>query len=193
MTLDYRMEVRRKAVHLIGLAFLAVFWSLGRTTALWIIGVWFAAESCIEAARLRSPAFNRRVLDLFPGIHREHETRQVSGIFWTTLGCWLTLYGFGDRPHVAEAALLYQVFGDLAAALVGKAFGRRRIGIGFKTIEGSLGCFAACLLCGFAAGLRGGAPWAGAAAATLLELLPLPFNDNLWLPLGSAFALWCVI
>jgi len=52
----------------------------------------------------------------------------------------------GGKIAAASAflALSLLIIGDAAAALVGKAIGRRRIGE--KTLEGALGCFALCLL-----------------------------------------------
>jgi dolichol kinase len=91
------------------------------------------------------------------------------------------------------ASILYLAFGDAVAALAGKAFGRHPLPfVSSKTWEGSIACFFTCALVGW--GLELG-PWrllAGAFAASVIEAVPIPGNDNFWLPLGSGFALWLI-
>jgi len=184
-------EFKRKAFHCLSLLYLAAYHRFGARTTLTLMAVWILLEGCVEWVRLRYPRVNGTLMRLVGNIHRPDEEHRVSGILWTTLGCWLTLFLFGDRPMVVSAAILYLALGDGAAALVGRAWGRTQIGFGGrrKTLEGSLGCFAACLAAGWAVGLRGVPLAAGAAVATLLELVPLPLDDNLWLPLLSAAVL----
>ena len=74
------------------------------------------------------------------------------------------------------------------AALVGRAIGRVRI-FG-KTLEGSLACLVSCLIIGW---LIPELTWqmtvVGALMATLIELLPIPLDDNLRIPLAAGFAM----
>lgn len=185
-----KAELARKFFHLSSLLYLLGYRWLGRETVLPLLGAWIAAEGCLEAYRLRSPAFNRRLIRLFGGIHRGHEETRVSGVFWTALGCWCVIAAFGARPETATAAILNLVFGDMAAALAGKTVGRVRLPVPgrTKTLEGSLACLTVCVACGLAAGLPHAAAWAGALAATALELAAPPPDDNLWMPLASAAA-----
>ncbi len=190
-----RRELLRKLFHLLSLVYLTLFFLLGRAGILWLLGGWVVVVGCMEFFRLRRPAFNRWLFKYFGAIHRKEEERRVSGVFWTTLGCWLTIFGFGNFPVIVCAALLYQAFGDAAAAIVGRSLGRVRFKIGgrSKSLEGSLACFAACLAAGWAVGLPTSAAVAGAATAAVVELLPVPFDDNLWLPLVSAAVLALLI
>ena len=115
----------------------------------------------------------------------------MSGVWWTSLGCVLALALFGGRPRIVDAAILYLTFGDMAAALAGRAWGRHAFFLAGrrKSVEGSAACLLACWACGLAAGLPGGAAAAGAVAASLVELAPLPWDDNLWMPVLSGAVL----
>ncbi|MBI3549342.1 MAG: hypothetical protein HY078_09910 [Elusimicrobia bacterium] len=188
---ELRMEALRKVFHLLSLIYLAAFHHLGRDLTIRLLAGWILLEGAVEAVRLRVPYVNETLIAMFCGIHREEETNRVSGILWTSIGCLLTMVCFGDRPLLVDAALLYLAFGDMAAAMVGKAFGR--VNIGFwgrkKTLEGSVACLAVCAAAGLAAGLSPAAALAGAVTATAIEIVPVPLNDNFWMPIGAAFVL----
>lgn len=184
---ELRREFVRKAFHALSLVYLAAYIRLGRAGAAGAIGAWLLLEGLLEVLRLRVPAFNDRLMRFFGGIHRESEFSRASGIWWSALGSWAVIVLYGDETKAVTAALLYLAFGDGAAALVGKSWGRHTFELARrrKSLEGSCACLLVCLLCGILAGLPCRALWAGALAATIVELLPLPFNDNLWLPLVS--------
>jgi len=82
------------------------------------------------------------LLEKFGGIHRENEILMPSGIFWTLLGCWLTMVIFTNK-RIVLPALGFLVFGDTLAALGGQKWGKRPwVKNPAKTLEGSA-CFAA--------------------------------------------------
>lgn len=186
-----RRELLRKLFHLLSLVYLALFLLLGRVIIIRLLGGWIVVVGAVEFLRLRRPALNRWIFKYFRGIQRKEEERRISGVFWTSLGCWLTVFFFGNAPMIVCSAFFYLAFGDAAAAIVGRSLGRVRFTIGgrSKSMEGSLACLAACLASGWAVGLPIPAVIAGAAAATVVELLPVPLDDNLWLPLVSAAVL----
>jgi len=154
-----------------------------------VVGVLLLIVSILEATRLRIPSFNETLLRFFGGIHREEELRRPSGILWTLAGCFLTIFLFHDRDIVL-AALWYLALGDAAAGIVGRTWGRVRIGS--KSLEGSLSCFLVCWWVGtvcLQSSFGSMETLLGALAATLIEILPLPLNDNLWIPMLSGLAL----
>jgi dolichol kinase len=180
-----RREIKRKAFHLLSVFYIALFAWAPRPAAVTVLGVLTASLAALEAVRLRRPGLNRALVAFFGGIHRESETDRPSGIFWTLLGAFLTVALVPPRD-VVTTALWYLALGDAAAALVGRRWGRVRIGA--KSLEGSLACFLVCWAAGtLCLSPAPGRPeaLAGAILATLLEALPLPFNDNLWIPLVS--------
>lgn len=115
-------------------------------------------------------------------------------VFWGILGI--------DWQYVAVVSVMAWGFGDAAAALVGKTFGRRRISHrrieGAKTVEGTQAMFAvAWLAIFFSLLLYAGQPWFTClAVATLVapvcavvELFSSRGMDTLTVPLSAAFAI----
>jgi len=94
------------------------------------------------------------------------------------------------RP-IAAAALGFTVLGDSFAALVGKAWGRHRF-FG-KTFEGTAAGLIACLLWSWFLVATGFLTWpvalAGALVASLVEMLPIPLDDNLGITLFSGYVM----
>ncbi len=190
MSADYKRELRRKLFHSLSLLYLAFYHFFGAGIFLWALGAFMVFEGTVEFVRLRNPAVNDRLLASFGDIHREAERTKVSGVFWSSLGCLLTVALFGANPEIVTAAFLYLALGDAVAALAGKAFGKITFKIGGrkKSLEGSMACLSVCLIAGWAAGLSLPAIGVGAVVATIVEILPVPIDDNFWIPLASAAA-----
>jgi dolichol kinase len=180
-------ELARKAFHMLSLLYLFVYKTFGPDAALQATAAWTVIVFAVETARLLSPRLNRALTSFFGGLARAEEADKYSGIMHTTLGALLVFRFFGDNPTIVSAAIYYVAFGDAAAALIGKSFGRHRIRPG-KSLEGSLACFSTCAAAGAGLGIEPGAVFFSAAAATLVELVPTSrwFNDNLWIPVVTA-------
>lgn len=89
----------------------------------------------------------------------------------------------------AELAIYALAFGDTAASLVGRFFGKIVLpGFGKKTLEGTLACFVAVFVASFAVTSNAAASAVIAAAASLLELVPVKDLDNLLIPVGTGLA-----
>ena len=94
--------------------------------------------------------------------------------------------------HIATPAILYLSLGDPAATVIGLWKGRIRIW--GRSVEGHIACLIVCLLVASvlvttSADLALVVAFVGAFAATIIQALPLPINDNLTIPLGSALAM----
>ncbi len=114
------------------------------------------------------------------------------GVFWSA-----------GRPYLAAAAMMALTWGDAAAAIVGRAWGRHRYRIAghARSLEGSLALAGATLLT-VAPTLALLAPdrydWASAlglaalvaVVAALLEPIAPRGLDNLSIPLGAGLVLW---
>src|SRR5690606_29012949 len=89
----------------------------------------------------------------------------------------------GGRTALA-AGILVLAWGDAAAALIGRRWGRHRyrVGPGWRSVEGSA---AMCIVAIIALLVL-----AAAGAATLLEAASRWGADNLLVPLGTSFLLW---
>lgn len=188
-------EVQRKAIHLSFLvlpANLLYRWlPWPRTHSEWrllLIALSLAAI-VIDLFRIHE----RRVKSLFRGFFgeliREHEEFSLMGSTYLLIGSLLAIEIF--PRNIAAAAIGFTVIGDATAAMVGRRWGRRPF---FKkTLEGAVGGLAGCLLWAAVLALSGALPWwltlLGAITASLVELLPIPLDDNLGMTLIAGYAM----
>jgi glycerol-3-phosphate acyltransferase PlsY len=181
-------HIGRKLYHLLGgFGLLSVYYVLGRERALWTYTFLAGAVLVLDVARIKVPAFNRFCFDHFGSFIRENERERLTGTAPYILGIGLSLLFY--RSDIATAAVCFLAVGDVAATTVGERYGRTKI-VGPKSLEGTLAFIAGAVAAGFALDLAGihlmhGLIMAGALAAAAIELLPLPLNDNLTIPLAS--------
>ncbi len=192
---SFLSELRRKSIHLslivlpLDILLQVLPWPRGRGQWTLLLVVLVLAAITIDVLRLQEQRVRRLFRDVFGGMLREHEELGLLGSTYLLLAALLAVDLF-PRP-VAAAALGFTVLGDGFAAIVGKAWGRRRIFR--KTAEGAAGGFVACLAwAAFLAG-TGHLPWSvvlgGALVASLAELLPIPLDDNLAMTLFAGYAM----
>jgi glycerol-3-phosphate acyltransferase PlsY len=140
----------------------------------------------LDLLRLNVPSMNRFVLTKFSSFIRVNEEHRLTGTAPYVLGIGLSLFLY--RVDIAAAAICFLAFGDVAATTIGERYGRTKIGN--KSLEGSLAFVAAAVAAGLLLPLAGiavvpGVILVGAIVAAGVELLPLPVNDNLVIPLVS--------
>ncbi len=178
----------RKLYHLLGgLGLLSLYYLLGRQSALICYGLLAAAVLAIDITRLKVPVFNQFIFDRFGSFIRKSEANKLTGTAPYLLGIGLSLLLY--RTDIATAAICFLAFGDVAATTVGERYGKTKIS-GEKSLEGTLAFVAAAALSGVLLNVVGihlpyGLLLAGALAAAGVELLPLPVNDNLVIPVIS--------
>jgi len=178
----------RKLYHLLGgLGLLSLYYLLGRQNALICYGILVLLVLAIDITRLRVPAFNQFIQTRFSSFIRKNEANKLTGTAPYVLGIGLSLLLY--RTDIATAAICFLAFGDVTATAVGERYGRTKIS-GEKSLEGTLAFVAIAVTVGFLLPLTGihlmhGIVLAGAIAAAGVELVPLPVNDNLVIPLVS--------
>jgi dolichol kinase len=167
----------------------AAGWWLSPEISLGLAIALLAGSGVVDLARHRWPTLNRLLWHLLPTTFRLWETRRVLGSTWLGLGVLATLLLFGR--DVGGTGVLFLVWGDPVAELVGRRFGKPGQG---KTWPGSCGCFGACLLAAWVGvglgGLSPGPALAGALGATLVERWSPPPDDNVWMPFLGALAIF---
>jgi dolichol kinase len=180
-------QIGRKLYHIIGgIGLLSLYSILGRDRALVIYAMLFFIVLGLDIIRLTVPAVNNFMYARLTSFIRTNEAHKLTGTAPYILGIGLSLYFF-SQP-VATTAICYLVFGDVAATTIGERYGRRKIGN--KSLEGTASFVVASLSAGGVLLLIGSGtnPWVmvlGSLAAAGAELLTLPVNDNLVIPMVS--------
>lgn len=157
------------------------------TAALAVLAV---GSLALDLARFRVSRLNRLFLRWLRPLLKSSETRRLTGATWLLLAAAIAFPLF-DR-EVAVAAFFYLALGDPAAALVGRPLpGPRLFG---KSPAGTLAFISVSLFAAAVLVWAGFMPWhwgfaVGAIVAGLVELLPLPGDDNLWVPLAAGAAM----
>lgn len=137
----------------------------------------------VDYARTRVQIVKNIFNKYFKHMMRKHELDgKFTGATWAVIISVPMIYFF--PKEIAVMSLVFMSVGDTAASIIGKAFGKTMIGS--KSLEGSLGCFGACIiallildLIPLSIGLS------GAIMATIFELLPINIDDNVLIPIGS--------
>ena len=119
----------------------------------------------------------------FNDMLRGHEQRgHLTGATWVIIGSLISILIF--TKYVAVIALIFMSLGDTAAGLIGQKFGKHKVGN--KTWEGFLAGLIICIIVAI------NYPFlplkislVGALVAMIMELLPIPLDDNFKIPLGS--------
>ena len=119
----------------------------------------------------------------FNDMLRGHELKgHLTGATWVLIGSLISILIF--TKYVAVISLIFMSLGDTAAGLIGQKFGKHKVGK--KTWEGFLAgliiCFIVAINFPF---LPLKISLVGAIVAMIMELLPIPLDDNFKIPLGS--------
>ena len=173
-------ELQRKSTHLAGLIFPIIYIFSNKTVMLLILVSLACIALLIELGKFLLPPFRKLFLKLFKPLLRPHEQKgALTGATFYIISTLLCIFLF-DKS-IAIVCIFFIVLGDAAAALIGRKWGKIKL-IGNKSLEGSAACFGICAITTLfwinpIVGLT------GAFVATLVELLPIPIDDNLTMPL----------
>lgn len=159
---------------------------------MFLIGSGALLALAVEASRLRSPRLNALYMAVFGPILKQSESAEITGATWFLIAAFFTFFFYG--PEIALPVLLFVAIGDPAAALVGTRFpgprfwGKSPSG-GFAFVAAALAVWA--IICALGYGQWSLAVIVAAVVAALVELAPLPVDDNLTVPLlaGAAMTL----
>lgn len=178
-------EVLRKSVHLVSVLIVLIYEFYGKETILWVLMLFLIIVLFLEYFRLEQGM----KIPFFYMMYREHEADSCGGHVFFALGAIAAISLFSKE--IAYAAILMTTFGDLAAALIGKFYGKKRIFKKIfnnnKSLEGSASEFIIDLLVGL---VIVGDPFVSlvmAFFATLTETAVNQIDDNLVIPVFSGF------
>ncbi len=189
-----RRELARKAFHVSSAVLPLLVWMAPRWLALAVLLPMAALAVAVDWTRLRFRTPRYWFLRYTRRMLRHHERRRFAGATYMAVAYAAAVLLF-PKP-IAVMAMLFNGFGDAAAALVGKRFGRHRTAWG-KSWEGFAAGLAVNLAVGLtisslAPGLPALAAVAGGTAAAVLEFLDLPIDDNVRVTLGGGGVAWIV-
>jgi dolichol kinase len=136
------------------------------------------------------PAWNRFVFSRFGSFIRRSEEQRLTGTPPYVLGIGLSLFLY--PTEIATYAICFLAIGDVSATTIGERYGKTRIGN--KSLEGTAAFIVVALGVGSILSFIGvNLPplvmILGALIAAGVELLPLPLNDNLVIPIVSGGAM----
>lgn len=188
-------EARRKAIHLafivlpIELLFSVLPWPRTHREFRLLFVALTAGAIAIDVLRIQHARVRTFFRQFFGEMIREHEQMSLLGSSYLLLAALIAVEVF-PQP-IAAAALGFTVLGDAMGALVGKGWGRTKVFN--KSIEGALGCLAACLLWALVVAEVSNVPLpvlvVGAVVATVVEVLPIPLDDNMGITLAAGYAM----
>ena len=193
-------EVLRKSIHLGSIVVPVAAAFVDRTTMVLVLASVAIFLIVTDFMKLRHHRFKTMFLSIFGRMLRESEqsgAMTASTIIVTSSALTILIF----RREIAVAVLVFVVLGDSAAALVGRHLGRIRL-LGKRTVEGSMAMLLACLFASsglmYASAYLG---WSltvlslvvGSVVATIAELIELPLDDNLRIPILAGLAMELVL
>lgn len=188
-------ELLRKSIHLSGLILPIIYLFLNKPTMAVLMGILTGVALAVELVKWRSPDFGEFFFKIFKPLLRSHERKgAMTGATYYLISAFLCVCFFAKT--LAIVCIFFMILGDMAAALVGKKWGKTKL-LGKKSLEGSTACFVVCALIALGSvyissvsghsGVKLNLVIAivGALVATIVELIPFPIDDNLTVPLIS--------
>ncbi len=188
MTWDFFNEIGRKIIHITILIVLVVYVAFnqqyGKQIALLVLTALLIFFFVLEYFRLE---LNWK-MSFFSAFIRPKEQHRMYGVIFF-LSAAIILLAVFDFP-IALAALLMTTFGDMTAALAGKKYGTTLI-FRNKTLVGFIAELTVNLIVGLSIGflfsLNIYIPILMAFTATIVETLLDELDDNLIVPICTAF------
>jgi dolichol kinase len=182
-----RHEAPRKLIHLTAIVIPVAILCLPLTVCRRGLMLAAAVFLVTDLVRIHNPKLRSYFAAFFGHLIRRHERTGLLGSTYMVISALLATYLFSRE--IAAAALVFLVVGDTLAAVVGKAWGR--LPLFGKTLEGFFAGFAASLLAAWV--LIPSLPLVhltlAAFVAALVEVWPLPVDDNFRIPLVSGLVL----
>ena len=186
-----KSEVARKAIHLsnaiIPLSYHYIF--SNKIDMIIVLASFLIFCFFIEIYRKNSLLLSKIFSNWFEFMMRDKEKKgEITGATWVFVGALFTILLVPDPFNIIS--LLFLSFGDTFAAIIGIKFPYLKLGK--KTLSGSIAGFFACLSIGLVIDI----PIAfeiillGAFMAMFIEILPLPVNDNVSIPIISGLSMY---
>ena len=180
--ISLKRELQRKVVHATSLLIVVGYYFLPKEAVLLLMTLFLILFLEIEFVRIDL----KLKLPFFHKLYREKEEDRLSGNVFFLIGAIIAISVFSKE--IAIAAILMTTFGDAAAAIFGKRFGRTWIPkLKNRAVEGCMAEFVVDLVIGFI--FLGSWPviLVMAGTATIVETVVHKIDDNLIIPVFAGF------
>ncbi len=184
MKWELKEELNRKIVHLMAVLFILGYMFFDKVydknTALIILTFVLILFIIMEYVRIEL----KKKIPLTSGLWRKKEENQFAGYIFFLIGSIICLAVFDFK--IAAVAILMTTFGDLAAALIGKKFGKTHV-YKNKKLEGILAQLIVDVIIAYLILNNWYVILTMALTATIVETVTSKLDDNLLIPLFSGF------
>ncbi len=180
--LDLKHEIGRKAVHLTSVLIVIIYYILDKSFTLFFLTVVLIIFIEIEFVRIE---WSKKI-PFFWRFYREREKEAIGGGVFFLMGAIIAISVFDKE--IASAAILMTTFGDMAAAIFGKAFGRTMLPkLENRSVEGCLAELLVDVIIGYFFLQNITVALVMAITATTVETVVTKLDDNLLIPLFAGF------
>ncbi len=181
--LDLTQEIGRKLIHFSSIFIVLIYIFFGKNVTLGFLTILLILLLEVEYIRIE---WGKRV-PFFWRFMRGKEKERIGGEIFFIIGSIIAISVF-SQP-VASAAILMTTFGDMAAAVFGKAFGKTWIPkLENRAIEGVLAEFIVNFFVGYILLTNISVIVVMASTATFVETIVHKMDDNLLIPLFAGFS-----
>ena len=187
-----KSEYIRKLIHLSNLIIPISYYYVFQDKRFFLISLFFFVLIFLAIDFFRDKNKYIKILFnlFFNRMMRKHELDgALTGASWVMISAFFTILIF--PKNIAILSLIFMSVGDTVAGLVGRRIGKLKIGE--KTVEGFVFGFLACAIISYNYKLI---PFSisiyGSLVGMIFEVLPLPLDDNLKIPLSSASIMFVI-
>ena len=184
-----QIEFARKAIHIMSitlpLAYRFVF-NYNKKITIFVFLILAVVSITIELLRLENRNVKKLFYFVFGIMLRKHEIYDFTGASYLLTSAIVCIAFF--PPDIAFAAMAFLSIGDTLAALIGMNFGKRKFKFSKKSFEGFIACFASTFLFGVYF-LHPSIAFFGAVTASIAELINIPIDDNVKIPVLSGIVM----
>ncbi|MGB9824149.1 MAG: glycerol-3-phosphate acyltransferase [Candidatus Hydrothermia bacterium] len=172
--------------------YIIIYFLTSRRFILYLTGGVAASFLLFDIIRLSKRGINEVIMKTLRFAFKQKEEKTFSSMTHFTVAAFLSFLLF--PREIACASILFPVFGDMFAKLMGLEYGRTRLFN--KTVEGTLAYIAFSLVAGYLYFRATSFPFLiitlGALSAAISEVLPWELDDNLSGVISSAIIMFFV-
>lgn len=194
------LQFARRLFHIAnGVTIATLYWlSFTHQQAIHTLGTFACLLYVMEQIRINYPEMSQKVMPLMKFIMRAEEQLKESAMVPYAFAVLLTIITF-PKP-LALIAIYTLAISDPLSAIIGIKYGKRKV-VEHKSVEGSLAFFTSALIISLfvlSATLGGFSisvliiSLVLSIGTSIFEMLPLKVDDNLTIPLFTAFFGWVI-